>query len=48
MVVVPGGKTGLAVVDEVVENDAAAEGQRRKAVVEAESWPPAEADHDEK
>lgn len=49
MVVVPGGRTGPAVVDEVVENDAAAvEGQRRKAVVEAESWPPAEADHDEK
>lgn len=40
-------------VEEVVENDvaaaaAAAEGQRRKAVVGVESWLPAEADHDEK
>lgn len=49
MVVAPGGRTGPAVV-EVVENDvaAAAEGQRRKAVVGAESWLPAEADHDAK
>lgn len=50
MVVAPGGRTGPAVVEEVVENDvaaAAAEGQR-KAVVGVESWLPAEADHDEK
>lgn len=51
MVVAPGGRTVPAVVEEVVENDvaaAAAEGQRRKAVVGVESWLPAEADHDEK
>lgn len=49
MVVVPGGKAGLTVVEVVVENDVAAEdGQRRKAVAGVESWLPAEADHDEK
>lgn len=49
IVVVLGERTGPAVVEVVAENDvAAAEGQRRKAVVGVESWLPAEADHDEK
>lgn len=50
MVVVPGERAGIAAEEAVVERDVTAvvEGQRKEAAVEVESWPPEEADHDEK